>query len=113
VRSTSTPRGRLFATVACSELLVVFAVRSPRRAAWREPPSGLLLAGVAASAALVAFAISLRVLHEPLGTVGLDAGEVAVAVGFSLVPAFVVEVGNAVPRTFAPERAQAALRTAR
>jgi magnesium-transporting ATPase (P-type) len=102
-----------FATIACGELLVVFSVRSPLRAAWREPPNRLLLAGVAASTGLVALAIYLPVLHEPLGTVALDAGEMALVLGFALIPAFVVEVGKAVLRTFAPERAQAALRTAR
>jgi hypothetical protein len=113
VRSTSTPRGRLFATVACSELLVVFAVRSPRRAAWREPPSGLLLAGVAASAALVAIAIYLPALHDPLGTVALDPGQITLVLGFALVPAIAVESGKALLRTLAGERVEEALRTSR
>ena len=102
-----------FATIACSELLVVFAVRSPLRAAWREPPNGLLLASVAASAALVAIAIYLPALHEPLGTVPLDPGQITLVLGFALVPAIAAESGKALLRTFATERVEEALRTSR
>jgi magnesium-transporting ATPase (P-type) len=102
-----------FATIACGELLVVFAVRSPLRAAWHEPRNGLLLAGVAASAALVAIAIYLPALHDPLGTVALDPGQITLVLGFALVPAIAVESGKALLRTLAGERVEEALRTSR
>ncbi|HEY7250039.1 MAG TPA: cation-transporting P-type ATPase [Methylomirabilota bacterium] len=106
-------RTMAFATVALSELFLVFAVRSPLQPAWREPVNVLLLASVAVSAGLVALAIYLPGLHDPLGTVALDATELAVVVALALVPFVAVENAKALLRRFAPDWASAALRTTR
>jgi Ca2+-transporting ATPase len=87
-----------FATVALSELVLVFSCRSPREAAWRLPRNGYLLASVAFSALVVALAVYLPVLHEPLGTSSLDAAEAAIVLLLALVPAAVAEAGKAVIR---------------
>ena len=102
-----------FATIALSELLVVFAVRSPLEAAWRAPRNGYLLAAVAASVLLLALTIYLPGLQDPFGTVALEIRELAVVLGFSLVPFVVVELVKALLRRFAPAWAASALRTTR
>lgn len=78
-----------FATLALSELLVVFAVRSPLRAAWREPRNRLLLASVAVSAVFLGLAMSL--FRDPFGTVPLDAWQLAVVGALAIVPAAGIE----------------------
>jgi Ca2+-transporting ATPase len=106
-------RTMAFATVALGELLVVFAVRSPLRAAWREPANLYLFASVAASILLLALTIYLPGLHDPFGTVALDAPEVAVVGAFALVPFAVIEVAKGLLRRFAPAWATSALRPPR
>jgi Ca2+-transporting ATPase len=87
-----------FATVALSELVLVFSCRSPREAAWRLPRNTYLLASVALSAAVVALAIYLPALHEPLGTTSLGRADALVVAGLALVPAVCAEIGKAVLR---------------
>jgi Ca2+-transporting ATPase len=102
-----------FAAIALSELIVVFAVRSPLEGAWKAPPNPYLFASVAASLLLLALAIYLPALHDPFGTVALDAGELAVVTGFALLPFACVEAVKAALRHFAPMWAASALRAAR
>jgi Ca2+-transporting ATPase len=102
-----------FATIALSELLVVFAVRSPLQPAWKEPANSYLFASVAASIVLLALTIYLAPLHEPFGTVALDATELAVVFAFALVPFAAIESAKGLLRRFAPVRAASALRPPR
>jgi Ca2+-transporting ATPase len=99
-----------FATIALGELIVVFAVRSPLEAAWKEAANPYLFAAVAASLALLALAVYLPALHDPFGTVALDGREAAVVVAFALLPFAGIEVAKALLRRFAPAWAAAALR---
>ena len=102
-----------FATIALSELLVVFAVRSPLEAAWRSPRNGYLLAAVAASVLLLALTIYLPGLQDPFGTVALEIRELAVVLG--LLAGAVRRRGarEGALRRFAPAWAASALRTTR
>jgi calcium-translocating P-type ATPase len=84
-----------FATLAVSELALVFAIRSPETHAWRLPRNGWLLVSVVASAALVAAVIYLPVAHEPFQTVSLGLGATAVVVALGLAPFALVELAKA------------------
>lgn len=90
---TAVAQTMAFATLALSELLVVFAIRSPDRAAWRAPRNPLLLAGVAASAAFLALA--LGPLGEAFGTAALDLAQLGIVCTLAIVPAVGVEAGKA------------------
>jgi Ca2+-transporting ATPase len=94
-----------FATIALGELGLVFAVRSPVRAAWTEGRNPWLAAGAAASAAMVALVVYLPPLHEPFGTVSLDGPELASVLGFAIAPFAIVELGKSVVRTRRGRRA--------
>ena len=87
-----------FATVALSELVLVFSCRSPREAAWRLPRNGYLLASVLFSALFVVLAVYVPALHGPFGTASLDPAEAAVVLLLALVPAAVAEAGKALLR---------------
>ena len=99
-----------FATLALAELMVVFAVRSPIHAAWREPGNPYLFASVAVSVLLLAFIIYMPPLHDAFGTVALDAQQIAVVVALALVPFAAVEIAKWVLRRFALDWAMSALR---
>jgi magnesium-transporting ATPase (P-type) len=92
-------RTTAFATLALSELALVYAIRSPIRAAVEAPRNAFLAVSVIVSAMLVAAAVYVPALHAALGTASLDAREVALAVSFALVPFAIVEAGKAVLRT--------------
>jgi magnesium-transporting ATPase (P-type) len=87
-----------FATLACAELALVFAMRSPRTAAWRLPLNRWLVGSVAASAAVAALAVYLPALHGPLQTTTLGPGEAAVVIAFAVLPFVVVELAKALLR---------------
>jgi magnesium-transporting ATPase (P-type) len=95
-----------FATLALAELALVFALRSPRTAAWRLPLNRWLVASVAASVAVTGLAVYLPALHGPLQTTPLAAGDAVLVVAFALVPFGVVEAAKALlRRRAAPPRA--------
>jgi Ca2+-transporting ATPase len=81
-----------FATLALSELLVVFSIRSPTLAAWRLPPNNWLHASVLASTAFLAAAIYLPFAHEPFATVSLGPWPLLTAIALAAVPALLVEI---------------------
>jgi calcium-translocating P-type ATPase len=87
-----------FATVAFSELVLVFSCRSLLAPAWRIPRNPFLLLGVAVSAAFVVLIVYLPALHAPFGTVALGAPKLAVVAALALAPALVVELAKAVAR---------------
>ena len=88
----------VFVTLSLGELILVFAVRSPLRAAWDERRNGLLLAAVVAATMLLGLAVYLPALHDPIGTQALDAPELAIAVGLATAPFAFVEIAKAVLR---------------
>ncbi|HEU4706062.1 MAG TPA: cation-transporting P-type ATPase [Solirubrobacterales bacterium] len=90
---TAVAQTMAFATLALSELLVVFAVRSPDRPAWRAPRNRLLLLGVAASAAFLALALSL--LREPFGTAALGLAQIGIVCALGVLPAAAIEGARA------------------
>lgn len=94
---TAVAQTMAFATLALSELLIVFVVRSPDRPAWRAPRNGLLLAGVAASAAFLVLALWL--LREPFGTAALDLAQIGIVCALGVLPAAAVEGYRALPCT--------------
>jgi calcium-translocating P-type ATPase len=83
-----------FSTLALSELAVVFVVRSPARAAWREPRNPFLLGGVFVSAA--ALVLVLGIGREPFGVAPLDWWQIVVTSALALLPAAMVELVKAV-----------------
>jgi Ca2+-transporting ATPase len=87
-----------FATIALAELALVFSVRSPIEPAWKAPRNPYLLVSVVLSAALVGAALYVPALHEPLGTVDLDASHLALVSLLSAIPFACVEAGKAVFR---------------
>jgi Ca2+-transporting ATPase len=82
---------RAFATIAISELVLVFTVRSRLVHAWREPRNPYLLGGVAVSAGIVALALFMPTLNKLLDTSRPDASDILLIVGLALVPALFVE----------------------
>jgi Ca2+-transporting ATPase len=92
-----------FATLALSELLIVFSIRSPTVPAWLLAPNRWLIASVAASTAFLAAAVYLPAAHEPFATVSLGLWPAAVAVGLAALPSLLVESGKLVVRRRAPD----------
>jgi Ca2+-transporting ATPase len=87
-----------FATLALSELVLVFAMRSVTTPAWRLPRNTWLLWSVAASLVLVAAVVYLPATQEALGTVSLARSEALVAATLAVVPFLLVETAKAVAR---------------
>ncbi|HSC73904.1 MAG TPA: cation-transporting P-type ATPase [Gaiellaceae bacterium] len=92
---TDEARTMAFATVALSELALVYSVRSPIRAAVEAGRNRYLDGAVLVSACLVAAAVYVPALHATLGTVSLGAGDLALTVVLALVPFAAVEIGKA------------------
>ncbi len=87
-----------FATLALSELVLVFGMRSVTAQAWRLPRNPWLLWSVAASAAVVAATVYLPATHEALATVALGPREALAAAALALVPFALVEAAKTVRR---------------
>jgi calcium-translocating P-type ATPase len=93
-----------FATVALAELVLVFSCRSELLPSWRLQSNRLLWMAVAGSLALVVAAVYVPGLHEPLGTVALDAAELALVVAFAVAPAVAAELAKWLARSRARAR---------
>jgi Ca2+-transporting ATPase len=87
-----------FLTLALSELVVVFSIRSPTLAAWRLPRNNWLFASVVISVALLVGMVYLPLGHEPFATVSLGLWPALTAVTLAFVPATIVELVKAVTR---------------
>jgi Ca2+-transporting ATPase len=87
-----------FATLALSELALVFAMRSPSLPAWRLPPNRSLSWSVIGSVAVVAGAVYLPAAHEPLATTALGPREALIVLGLAVAPFALVEILKAVRR---------------
>jgi magnesium-transporting ATPase (P-type) len=87
-----------FATLALSELALVFSIRAGD-ASFRSPPRNpLLLAAVAGSLLVLALVVYLPALHEAFGTVSLGPAAAAVVLALALAPAVAAEAAKAVRR---------------
>jgi Ca2+-transporting ATPase len=93
-----TARTMAFATLALSELALVFTLRSWRTPAWRGAHNAALTGAVAASALVVILAVQLPVLARALGCVELGAMEWATVAALAIVPAGAVEAVKAACR---------------
>ena len=82
---------RGFATVALTELVLVFSMRSRLEHAWRAPRNRYLFAGVGLSLAIVGLTLFLPWLGEPLGMVPPSPPELALIIGLAIIPAIAVE----------------------
>lgn len=88
----------VFPTLALSELVLVFAMRSRRVQAWRLPPNRWLLWSAIGSAALVGAAVYVSGLQGPLATNALGPAEATVTLVLALVPFAVLEALKALAR---------------
>jgi P-type Ca2+ transporter type 2C len=87
-----------FATVAVSELLLVFGCRSAFDEAWRGPRNPYLIGGVLISAGIVAASVYLPALQHAAGTVSLGASDLALVALLSVAPVVALETAKAVRR---------------
>jgi P-type Ca2+ transporter type 2C len=87
-----------FATVALSELALVFGCRSAIDPAWRAPRNPYLVGGVLVSAGILAAAVYLPALQRAAGTVSLEASDLAVVGALSLAPLVALESAKAARR---------------
>ena len=87
-----------FATLALSELALVFGIRSPQAHAWQLPRNRWLLWSTIGSAALVAAVVYLPLAHEPFATVSLGLREALVVAVLSVAPLIAVETGKTLVR---------------
>jgi calcium-translocating P-type ATPase len=84
-----------FATLALSELALVFAIRSPQVQAWQLARNAWLFWSAVGSATLVGAVVYLPWAHGAFATHSLGAFEAIVSAALALVPLVVVEVGKA------------------
>jgi calcium-translocating P-type ATPase len=85
-----------FATLALSELVVVFGIRSPETPAWRLARNPWLLAGALGSAVLVVALIYVPAAHEAFSTTALGPLEAVLVAAFSIAPLAALELGKAI-----------------
>jgi P-type Ca2+ transporter type 2C len=87
-----------FATLALSELALVFAIRASDAHAWQLPRNSWLFWSVAGSAAAIAAVVYLPLAHEPFATVSLGPAEALVVLALAITPLLAVETGKALVR---------------
>jgi P-type Ca2+ transporter type 2C len=80
-----------FATIALSELALVFSLRSPTQQAWNGPRNRYLTASVVLSASIVLLVIYVPALQALTGTATLDTGDLGIVGLMALVPFVAVE----------------------
>lgn len=80
-----------FATLALSELALVFGLRAPATPAWRLPRNSWLLWSVLVSTGTVAGAVYLPFIHGAFATTSLGVAAGLVVVALALVPLVAVE----------------------
>ncbi len=102
-----------FATLALSELALVFAIRSPHAHAWQLPRNRWLLWSTIGSAALVAAVVYLPLAHEPFATVSLGLREALVVAALAVAPLIAVETGKALVRSHSTSNARKSSRPER
>ena len=98
-----------FATLALSELALVYGMRSPSAAAWHLPPNRWLNLSVAASVALVGAIVFLPWAQGSFATTSLEPAQVSIVLALSLVPLAGVELLKAARRSGSARRERAQL----
>jgi Ca2+-transporting ATPase len=88
-----------YATLALSELALVFAIRSPSTAAWRLPFNSWLGAAAAGAALFVALSVYLPFAQTAFETVALGPAQALVVIALSIVPFALVELLKGVRRS--------------
>ena len=97
-----------FATLALSELALVFTLRSSQAHAWELPRNAWLSASAAASAAVVAVVVYVPAGHDLFATVALGPSEALTVLGLALVPLVITEVAKDLARRHFPPATVAA-----
>ena len=92
----ATAQTMAYATIALSELALVFSCRSVGVSAWRLPANPYLVGGVLASLVLLAATVYVGALHAPFGSVSLGLGELSATVGLAVLPLVALESAKAV-----------------
>lgn len=104
----NTAQTMAFATLALSELALVFTLRSPQAHAWQLPRNAWLIASAAASAAVVAAVVYVPAGHDLFTTVALGPSEALTVLGLALVPLVIAELAKGVARRHFPPAPAAA-----
>ena len=91
-----------FATLALSELALVYTMRSYSTPAWRMPRNRWLDLSVLASIGVIAGVVFLPAARAPFATAPLGASAIAIVVVLSLVPLCIVELLKAYRRRNRP-----------
>jgi Ca2+-transporting ATPase len=99
----ATAQTMAYATIALSELALVFSCRSVSVSAWRLPANRYLIGGVVASVVLLVATVYVRALHALFGSVPLDPGELAATVGLAVVPFAALESAKAAKKRSSPD----------
>ena len=84
-----------YATIALTELAIVYSLRSETAPAWRGPRNLRLTAAVTGSAAVVALSIYVPAANDLLGTAPLGAPAAAAVVLLALTPLAIAEAWKA------------------
>jgi Ca2+-transporting ATPase len=87
-----------FATLALSELALVYGMRSTTAAAWHAPRTQWLDLSVVGSVAVVALVVYVPGGQSAFGTTSLDLSDALVSVLLALVPLLAVEAFKALRR---------------
>ena len=87
-----------YATIALSELAIVYSLRALGAPAWSGPPNWRLTAAVAASVAVVVGTVYLPAAHDILGTTALSAPAAGAVALLASAPLIVAEASKAVRR---------------
>jgi Ca2+-transporting ATPase len=99
----ATAQTMAYATIALSELALVFSCRSVSVSAWRLPANRYLVGGVVASVALLVATVYVTALHALFGSVPLGPGELAATVGLAVVPFVALESAKAAKKRSSPD----------
>jgi Ca2+-transporting ATPase len=94
----NTAQTMAFTTLALSELLLVYSIRSPSLAPWRLQSNRWLDLSVLASAGFLACSVYLPIAQEPFATVALPLAPALTAIALAAVPSLGVETAKFVRR---------------
>ena len=94
-----------YATLALSELAIVFGMRSTTIAFWRLPANRWLIASTLGSAIFVVCSVYVPIAHEPFATVHLGPPAALLVTVLAVLPLASIEIAKAMLRRFAPAAA--------
>jgi Ca2+-transporting ATPase len=97
-QGTGVAQTMAFATLALSELALVYGMRATTAAAWRVPTNRWLDLSVAASIVLVAVIVFFPAAHDTFSTVSLNSAQTSIVVALALLPLVGIELLKAARR---------------